>query len=67
MNRRIMHDMAERITCAVVGVFRNLMREEEYADARDVVMDIVTVGLELYETEVEKTRRRLNPLEPSKN
>jgi hypothetical protein len=69
MDQRIVQDMAERITHAVVGVFRNLLRPEEIKDAEEVVFDITKVGLELYETEVEQTRRRLNPLElkPSKN
>jgi hypothetical protein len=67
MNQRIVHDMAERITHAIVGVFKNLLMESEVSDAREVVADIVKIGLELYESEVENMRRRLNPLEPSKN
>jgi len=66
MNQRLCHDFAHGLAIEIVGVFENLLREEEKLDAYSTIYDICKVAIERHDAACEHQRRRLNPI-PSEN
>lgn len=61
MNDRLIHDASWAISQHILDVFAGLLRDEEKRDAFAEIYLRVKAGLECYEVQVDRMRRRLKP------
>ena len=62
-DQRLQHDVAMALSKAILDIFQNLLRPEEYRDAMEETYSAVKAGLETYDAR----REQLRKLRPKQN
>jgi len=67
MNQRLQHDCAFALATALLEMVGNCIRLEERRDCWEEFYRASLAGIQAYDIQAERMRRRLNPLNPSAN
>jgi hypothetical protein len=67
MNERRVNHAAHLLTVSVMGIIENLLREEEKRDAYEAIYQVAKAGIERFDLDQERERKRLFPLTYSEN
>jgi hypothetical protein len=62
MHTRLQHDAAEAMAHALLDLVKPCLREEEFRDAFDEFYAVCRARIEAYELQIDRMRRRLNPM-----